>query len=389
MTVLELKKKIDEARESLSLRKRMAMVRIDPSLYIIVTGKSSTWYGRIDRDNKQKLGTYPEISLSEARRMNEVLKAKHEALMEEAKQVPMLKDFYPKFLEEYNRQGHQKRIANLRSYWKHLKDLGDVRLNELLPKTVIPVLKAAPVAQNYKALILQGLKQALDYALMLGEIELNPLANLPRSNMNPLKKVATEGFRWLPAEQLKEGFFRKLEILTEQQRAVILYVTLAAARIGEGLGLRWDWVDEEAEEIRLPGEATKTGAAHAVVMTPEIKAFLKKWAKTHPELMDSEYVFPSNRSHSRQMGYTLLSTVITTAVGGTMTIHGMRKAASTWMHAHGFREMAERCLSHKVGNVVERTYDHADYHKEKMECLSAWDAYVRKNCLTPGFLALL
>ena len=260
ITALGLKQKIATAQNNLSATKRQIMVKTDQGLYLAVTNKTCTWYARAERTSKIRLGTYPEMSLAEARQKSIYLKAKEEANREEAKQVPMLVDFYPKFLAEYKRQGHQKRIANLRSYWKHLSALGNVRLNELLPKRVIPVLTAAPVAQNYKALILQGLKQSLDYALMLGEIELNPLAGLPRSNMNPLRKVASDGFRWLPAEQLKEGFFSKLKNLSEQHKAVILYVTLAAARIGEGLGLKWEWIDEKAEEIRLPGDATKTGA---------------------------------------------------------------------------------------------------------------------------------
>lgn len=56
------------------------------------------------------------------------------------------------------------------------------------------------------------------------------------------------------------------------------------------------------------------------------------------------------------------------------TIHDLRRTARTHLAALGVRrEVAERCLGHKVGGV-EGTYDRHDYYKERRAALGQWRA---------------
>lgn len=298
ITVLGLKSKIETAKKKIpTLKSRQVALKVDQGLYLFVTAASCTWYVRTDsKKKKNRLGTYPGISLSLARQKAEQLQAVWKGTKEEADKIPMLKDFYPKFLDDYGKNNvGKKRFGNLKSFWNILRPLGDLRLDELVPKRVIPVVCSANIGQNYKSNIAQGLKQVLDYAVMLGEIKANPFATISRGKMNPFKREPTAGWPWLPAEQLKENFFGKLELLSEQQKALVLYVTLAAARIGEGVALKWEWIDESAQEIRIPEGIMKTGFAHTVVITSEISEFFKIRKYRHPELLDSEFVFPAWR----------------------------------------------------------------------------------------------
>lgn len=56
------------------------------------------------------------------------------------------------------------------------------------------------------------------------------------------------------------------------------------------------------------------------------------------------------------------------------TLHDLRRTARTHLAALGVRrEVAERCLGHKLRGV-EGTYDRHDYFKERRAALEFWSA---------------
>jgi integrase len=109
---------------------------------------------------------------------------------------------------------------------------------------------------------------------------------------------------------------------------------------------------------------------------------------------DSEFVFPKRRRDRRQrvahMGIDTLNGALQRVSHGLphFTLHDLRRTARTHLAALGIRrELAERCLGHKLKGV-EGTYDRHDYFNERRLALAQWtqlilEAERGKSTVTP------
>ena len=61
-----------------------------------------------------------------------------------------------------------------------------------------------------------------------------------------------------------------------------------------------------------------------------------------------------------------------------VTIHGFRTSFRTWCSdvAHVEFEIAEACLSHRVGSAVSRAYARSDMLDRKRPIMESWSRYV-------------
>src|SRR6202011_5862977 len=92
----------------------------------------------------------------------------------------------------------------------------------------------------------------------------------------------------------------------------------------------------------------------------------------------SDFVFPQRRRDHRQrvphLGLDTLNVALTRVEHGLehFTLHDLRRTARTHLAYLGVRrEVAERCLGHKLKGV-EGTYDRHDYFNERRLTLSQW-----------------
>jgi integrase len=61
----------------------------------------------------------------------------------------------------------------------------------------------------------------------------------------------------------------------------------------------------------------------------------------------------------------------------TITPHGFRGVASTFLNEQGFRtKVIEAQLSHKLTSDVEASYNHAQYLDERRDMLNQWGSYL-------------
>lgn len=63
---------------------------------------------------------------------------------------------------------------------------------------------------------------------------------------------------------------------TRWQRPLLIAALETAARRGELLAWRWEWIDWERRIISLPGAVTKTGQARSLPMTPRLRRMLNE-----------------------------------------------------------------------------------------------------------------
>jgi integrase len=65
-------------------------------------------------------------------------------------------------------------------------------------------------------------------------------------------------------------------------------------------------------------------------------------------------------------------------MGESVTVHGFRTSFRTWCSdiAHVEFEVAESCLSHRVGSAVSRAYARSDMLDRRRPIMAAWANYV-------------
>ena len=64
-----------------------------------------------------------------------------------------------------------------------------------------------------------------------------------------------------------------------------------------------------------------------------------------------------------------------------MTVHGFRTNFRTWASeiGHVEFELAESCLSHRVGNAVSRAYNGSNLLERRRPVMACWANYVEGN----------
>lgn len=217
-------------------------------------------------------------------------------------------------------------------------------------------------------------------------LTVNPAAGFtPRLDAGGTEKPRDRALTLEEMTQLFEAIRQTSTFGGDNLLAVRLLLALCV-RKGELLAACWSEFDLEGESDagpvwHLPAERTKTGKGLAIPLAPEVVG----WFKTLHELAaGSEYVFPQRRRDHRQrvphVGLDTLNVALTRVKHGLprFTVHDLRRTARTHLAALGVRrEVAERCLGHKLKGV-EGTYDRHDYFDERRKALEQWTALLLK-----------
>ena len=331
-----------------------------------------------------RLGEFPALSLSDARAMVRRAKAEAAARARAMPPSPDIPSFYRDWLENvFKGTGRNlSRYSNLRALGHYLAPLKGVAVSALTRPLIVKALVRPDVTPMNRFMAFRGLSQALDHAVMMEMIQVNPCRTFPRGAANPFKRPKSGGFPWVPAADLPDAFFKPLASQPDVYRALYLYIALTCCRLGESRRLQWRWVGPDS--IDLPGAETKTGAPRSVPITPQIRAFLDWW---RPRCPAGGYAFPGADGEPVAAGAA--ENPVAYASGHRMTLHGLRKSARTWMADNGVPDRAaEMLLGHVVGNSVERAYNYGAYMKEQAAALGKWDAYLA-GILPAGFKEML
>lgn len=359
-------------------------------LFVVVTPTGSKyWRLRYHFASKEKslaIGTYPDISLSEAR------DKAHEARK-------MLANFIDPSIEKQ----HKKRALKLAAtntfetiarewYQKHLSQWveshGERILNRL-EKDVFPYVGKRPITElsapdiltvlqrveNRGAIetahrIHQNFGQIFRYAIATGYTESDPCPHL-KGALKPVKQNHYASIRdpkkigeLLRAINSYEGFC--------VTKCALRLAPLVFVRPGELRTAEWKEFDFEAAEWRIPASKMKMREQHIVPLARQSIVILKE---LHMLTKKSIYVFPSIRSANRPMSENTITGALR-RLGYTseeMTGHGFRSIASTILNEQGWKPDAiERQLAHAERNNIRAAYSHAEYLPERREMMQAW-----------------
>lgn len=359
-----------------------------PGLHIRVSNAGAkVWYlaTRVDAVSRRiKLGTYPILSLKDAREQAQMILRdiqlgtfqRHD--VEPAPKVLTLGDVIPQFITRYA-QRHTKDWKGTESVLLRMSGLHGMAINAIKRVDVVRELERliSDIGENGGKGTranrgLAAIKKLYSWCVDQGIVEISPVDGL-----KPLIKEVSRD-RYLTDDEIiaywngceAEGYpfeqFGKLLLLTGQRRDEIA-------------SMRWSELDMHRGTLTLKAERTKNGSAHIVPLSRQALDILR----SIPRFLGSEYVFTST-GRTAISGFGRFKNRLDTFVGidaENWRLHDMRRTAATNMAILKVQpHIIEAVLNHKSGIVsgVASIYNRHAYFDEKQEALQTWANYVER-----------
>ena len=363
------------------------------TLYLrVALGGSKSWIQRLTIDRKRRdigLGGFPLVSLAEAREMafenrklarvgGDPLAAKRQAT------VPTFREAAKRTFEANRPRWRSEKVA--RKWWQTLEKhalpiLGDTRLDRIGREDVLRVLTPLWTSRPEQARKLrQSIRTTLSWAQAHGYIEHN-IAGEAIDGALPAQPAVKEHMRALPHQEVRGALETVGASATSlSAKLAFRFTVLTATRSGEVRGAKWDEIDLDAGEWRIPGSRMKVGAEHRVPLSDSALAVLEQ---ARPLRDKSGLVFPSPSRAGRPLSDMTLTKVLrTTGLAKRATVHGFRSSFRDWCAETGkTREIAEAALAHTVGGV-EGAYFRSDLFERRRRLMADWAAYLSGDSAT-------
>jgi len=354
---------------------------------------SKLWRHRYRFNNKatmMALGTYPEISLLDARqardRNKRLLK---QGLNPKKKKIDNYRDnpdeisFNGMFLNWLNNKkdawspGYaEDTLQRANSYL--LPIIGYMPIDEISPTDMLKLL----LEIQDKGLLdtLQKVKSianaVFSHSVGMGIITVNPVRDLPS---DIFKKKPTQHHATI-TDPMEIGLL--LNMLDKHIGSDEVNVALSIAphvflRPGELTGLLWSEVDFQERLIRINAKRMKTKKVHLVPMSALVFTALKNLSQINT---GSDYVFPTPRSKNANITTNALLVAIR-SLGidkFTFTTHGFRHMACIKLNELGYRtDIIELQLAHTTrSNILRSTDNHSNFIEERRTMMQEWSDYL-------------
>lgn len=150
---------------------------------------------------------------------------------------------------------------------------------------------------------------------------------------------------------------------------------LTFVRTVELRAARWEEINFDREEWRIPAERMKKGEPHLVPLSHQALELLRE---LHTYTGKRPVLFPNQRNPRDCMSATTLNRALERmGFSGKDTIgfsaHGFRATASTILNEIGFRpDVIERQLAHAERNKVRASYNQGEYLAERRDMVQQW-----------------
>ncbi len=221
------------------------------------------------------------------------------------------------------------------------------------------------------------IRAVLAWAQAHGFVEIN-VAGEAIDGALPTMPTIEEHYKALPYREVASA----LETVETSRaslpaKACLRFTVLTACRSGEVRGARWDEVDIEEREWRIPGERTKSGVEHRIPLSDAALAVLESVRPLQRER--SDLVFPSPSKPGRPLSnMTLTKLLRDTGLADRTVVHGFRSSFRSWASERTSvpHAVAEMALAHAVGSAVERSYARSDLFDKRRQLMDQWGAYV-------------
>jgi len=350
-------------------------------------------YRYLGIEKRFSLGAYPLITLAEAREKRE-----------EAKKL-LTQDIDPSMARQDNREAIVRNAANTfeviaREWHENQKGRwSDNHYNNVMhrmERDIFPYMGKKPIKSIDAPVLLSVLRRiekrgALDiagrtrqicgqvfrYGIVTGKCSRDPTPDL----RGALKTRKTKHFAAIDAKELPEllqAIERNDARLYNRTRRAIKLSMLTFVRPGELRKARWEEIDFDEKEWRIPAERMKMKREHIVPLSRQAIVLLKE-QKEETGNINTPLVFPSQIKPRQPMS------------DGTVRIALQKLGFKDRMTAHGFRALArttirekldydpdviECQLAHKAAGPLGEAYNRAQFLDKRKVMMQDWANYV-------------
>jgi len=371
---------------------------------------SRSWILRVRVGNTRHpigLGSYPQVSLAEAREQAKGLvidakqgvnlkkqkEAKRSALLAAQARAKTFEECAKAYIEakgsEHTNDKHRKQwVTTLETYAYPIigkRLVADIKRADVLKVLNQPADPKKPKAETFwlgknetASRVLGRIKTVLDYAKTCeyrsGDNPAEWAGNL--KNILPANVAVVEHQPAVPYQMVGD-FMSKLRLNESISAKALHFLILTGVRSGSVRAAEWSEINFDEMLWVIPAEHTKTKTEHRVPLAPQAIKLLKSL----PKLVDNPKLFPGARGG--ELSDMALSQLM----------RGMKERGELTVKAvpHGFRstfrDWAAECTSypdeirkaasgHTVGDAVHQAYQRTDLLEKRRQLMNDWARFL-------------
>ena len=364
-------------------------------LRVLDPGRRVYWTYRYTLSGKERetsIGPYPEMSLADARAKHAELRAqvlnKSDPLAgkrngKSTAATPSTKPTFGVMANDYVAT-HEGGWRNSKHRWQwtqtltqHCAPIRDMPVDQIGTDDVLAVLTPLWTRAPVTGSRLRGrIEKVLDAARARGHID-RDRANPARWKghldlLLPKPAKLARGHHAALAYGDISDFVKRLQASDNMAALALEFLILTATRSGEILNARWDEIDFDTATWVVPKERMKTNEAFSIPLPYRALDILRA---LEAERGKNAFVFAGRPQ--RPLSNMALAMLLR-RMNIDVTAHGFRTSFRTWCSdvAHAEFEVAEQCLSHRVGSAVSRAYNRSSMLERRRPLMQAWADFV-------------
>lgn len=373
-------------------------------LYLVVKDNGTKFF-RYDYtfQNKRKsmsFGTYPDLSLKEARVKREETK---KLLLEEIDPVEYKNNNIPTLSSTFKAIA-ENWLDKMQSGWKpitHQKSkvrleqhaypfIGHMNIKDITRLDILKIIDHMQKQDIYEltSRVLNNIERIYKYAVTYGLVEHNIIADLDKRSV--LKRKEVVHVPALTKEDEIKGLINDIYSYGDAFNADIS--TIYALRLAPFVFLRpfnlrnleWSEINFKESYIEIDAEKMKMNQSFILPLSKQALEIIDK-IKPY-SFGQSKFVFPSPTTNLKPISEnTLNHALMKLGYKNTMTSHGFRSMFSTTANRYKTKysfdpDVIEACLAHAESNKVRAAYDRTDimkYLDEKRKLVQWWADWLK------------
>ena len=319
---------------------------------------------------KYTIGTFPDISLKDARARSTELRASIQAGNDpqSAKRLARLptSTTVAQCFEEYLRDYLKLHLKSWPEYERAMR-------HDVLPfigKTELKTLDKAAIRAVMRHItergcmvlanrVLQYISKMLKWAVGVGYIDRNPAADIPKAaKERPRERVLT-------LDEVR-AILSACDSLADSQAGFVKFLLFSGQRLNEIARLTWDEVMDD--HIAIPRDRNKSGKTIITPLLPHLRELIDSCP-----VGDGRFIFSTTNGAKPITAFSQLKAALQETSGTCdWTYHDFRRSMATTLADAGIDQFAIKCaLNHKDSSVTG-VYDKSDHIKRKTVALSVW-----------------
>jgi integrase len=363
------------------------------------------------------LGSYPQVSLAEAREQAKKLvieakqgvnlkakkRAERSALLSAASKNKTFRECAEAYIEahssDYSSDKHRKQWPSTLTAYAY-PIIGNMMVADITMRDVLSVLnQETNVTETEKGKLwyvktetakrlLGRIKTVLDYATVneyrTGANPAQWTGYLSTQLPSPKKLQKVEHHPAVPYQMIGD-FISKLRKNDSISAKALEFLVLTAVRSGSVRQAEWSEIDFDRKLWIIPAEHTKAKQEHRVPLPPQAIKLLKSL----PKFVDSNIVFPSPTGKALS-DMALSQLMRRMQKSGELTVdavpHGFRSTFRDWAAEQTAYpdEIRKAASGHAVGDAVKEAYQRTDLLEKRRRLMSEWATFLEKPATNQG-----